>query len=81
MTTDSLFLNLTTFFPVHATPSTTFEKTSAIATTEPIITLTIIVVSNQVPYYYVVSYIALEYIDYWTRLNIDFNALLSDNNG
>jgi hypothetical protein len=31
--------------------STVFPKTSAIATTEPIITPTIIAVSNQVPYY------------------------------
>jgi len=43
--------------------------------------LTTIVVSNQVLYYYVVSYIALEYIDYWTRLNIDVNSLQAANNG
>jgi len=42
--------------------------------------LTTIVVSNHVLYYYVVSYIALEYIDYWTRLNIDVNSLQAANN-
>ncbi len=45
-------INLFVMFPVHATPSTVFPKTSTIATTEPTITPTIIAVSNRVPYYY-----------------------------
>lgn len=49
--------------------------------TEPNMTLTTIVVSNQVLYYYVVSYIVLEYIDSWTRLNSDVNSLQAANNG
>ena len=45
-------INPFVLFPVHATPSTVFPKTSTIATIQPIITPTIIAVSNQVPYYY-----------------------------
>jgi hypothetical protein len=62
---------LLTLFPVQATPITVFEKDSTIATTDPIIALTIIAVSNQVPCYYVLSYSMPEYIHYGIYLNTD----------